>query len=174
MPSISLGLCKLCAEATLYGWRHGPHVLLIDAPVQPRHLYPFISAFLDNFEGRVDGCDASDVVSAGGVDEVVLHVDHDQDCLRWINDDSLQLIVSRVLSPGSGSTKLVQSTWKHHYPMRENAMVCVDHKFLRGSARKVETLCVRDVVPRVVAMTERDGCRLKAGERLLFLRDLFL
>lgn len=59
--------------------------MVIDAPVAPEDLNALFAAFLNDLEHGVDSCDTSRVVVVHGVDEEVLHVNHDQDRLGGVD-----------------------------------------------------------------------------------------
>lgn len=88
VPAVALLVREGLVEAARDGGRHGAQVGVVDAPVQPADLDAFSSAFLDDADEGLDGFDAFAVVVEGGVDEVVLHVDHDEQGFVRVDHDA--------------------------------------------------------------------------------------
>lgn len=87
MPADACERSSVATKTSLHSRRHDAKVVLVDAPVEPSDLDAFLAAALDDFEGRLDCCDAFLMIAASGVDEVVLHVDNDEDgLLRVLHD----------------------------------------------------------------------------------------
>lgn len=88
VPSAAFLVCSALVEATGDSWRHDLEVVVCDSPVQPAHLYALFPAFFEDFDERLDGCDALVVVVEVGMDEVVLHVYYNQESLLRVDQNA--------------------------------------------------------------------------------------
>jgi hypothetical protein len=62
--------------------------VVCDSPVQPAHLYALFPALFEDFDERLDGCDALVVVVEVGVNKVVLHVDYYEESLLRVDQNA--------------------------------------------------------------------------------------
>ena len=87
MPSTAFLVSSVPIEAASDGRRHDLQVVVGDTPVQPAHLYALFPALLEDSDERLDGRDALVVVVEVWVDEVVLHVDDDEQSALRVDQD---------------------------------------------------------------------------------------
>ena len=124
MPSTTFLVCSALVEATGYSWRHDLEIMVCDPPVQPADLYTLFPALFEDVDERLHSCDALNVVVEVGVDEVVLHVDDDEESALRVDQN----------------TSVVA-----------NAIVGIEGDLALAAARQVEALGLGVVEPLVVA-----------------------
>lgn len=124
MPSTTFLVCSALVEATGDGGWHHLQVVVCDPPVQPADLYALLPALFEDVGKRLYRSDALDVVVEVRVDEVVLHVDDNEE--RLLRVDQNTTVVA-------------------------NAVVGVEGDLALAAARQIEALGLGVVEPLVVA-----------------------
>lgn len=124
VPSTTFLVCSTLVEATGDGGWHDLEVVVCDSPVQPADLYALFPALFEDFDERLHSRDALDVVVEVGVNEVVLHIDDDEECALRVDQNTAVVA---------------------------DAIVGIEGDLALAAARQVEALGLGVVEPLVVA-----------------------